>query len=336
MRFFISLIFCIVFFSCNNHADTPDVSNININLKTYRFEKDLFKLDSNYIANQLDPLIAAYPSFGENFMNTILNADPRWGFDTTLIYIKGFLSTYKPIYDTAGIIFKDFTAYENEIKNGLRFVKYYFPKYNTPQQIITYIGPLDGYGDILTEEAFVIGLQQHLGKNASYYQSEWLYETYPKYITDRFEPENISVNCMNNIVLDLYPEIKTESSLALQMIEKGKRLYLLQHFLPEKKEHLLIGYTEKQLKDCYEHEAAIWNLFIQNGLLQNTDYNIIKNYIGESPKTQELGDASPGNIGSFIGWQIVKKFMNKNSNTSLVDLMKMNSETILEKAKYKP
>jgi uncharacterized protein YjaZ len=71
-------------------------------------------------------------------------------------------------------------------------------------------------------------------------------------------------------------------------------------------------------------------------LLQNTDYNVIKNYIGESPKTQELGDASPGNIGSFIGWQIVKKFMSKNSNTSLVDLMKMNSETILEKAKYKP
>lgn len=336
MRFFISLMFCVVFYSCNNHSNAPDVSHININLKTYRFEKDLFTLDSNNIAKQLDPLIASYPTFGENFLNTILSIDPRWGLDTTAGYVRGFLNAYRTIYDTAASIYDDFSPYENEIKNGLQYVKYYFPKYNLPQHIITYIGPLDGYGDILTEDAFVIGLQHHLGQQASFYQSEWLHETYPQYITDRFEPENISVNCISNIVTDIYPDIKSEASLAIQMIEKGKRLYLLQQLLPEKKEYLLIGYSEKQLKDCYEHEASIWNLFIQNDLLQNTDYNIIKNYIGESPKTQELGEASPGNIGSFTGWQIVKKFMNKNPNTSLVDLMKMNSETILEKAKYKP
>ena len=141
---------------------------------------------------------------------------------------------------------------------------------------------------------------------------------------------------MSNLVLDMYPEKKDDATLATQMIEKGKRLFLLSKLLPDAAPHLLIGYTDTQLKDCYKHEANIWELFIQNDLLQTIDNNLIKNYIGESPKTQELGDESPGNIGAFVGWQIVKKYMGKNATVSLIELMSTNAETILEKAKYKP
>jgi hypothetical protein len=305
-------------------------------LKTKRFEKDFFSLDTNIIASKIDTIIAGYPSFGENFMGVILAADPNWSKDTTAVYVKSFLSYYKTLYDTAEKIFSDFSSYENEIKKGLQHVKYYFPNYSTPQNIITYIGPLDGYGDILSDDALIIGLQHHLGKNASYYNSDLLHQTYPEYITNRFEPDYIVVNAMKNIVLDLYPEKIEDATLAVQMIEKGKRLYVLSKLLPDTKEHLIIGYKEKQMEDCYNHEAAIWDLFIQNNMLQTIDNNLIRNYIGEGPKTQELGEASPGNIGSFAGWQIVKKYMSKNSSVTLAGLMNTNAETILEKAKYKP
>ena len=336
MRLLISLVLATVFFSCNTGKGTPDVSNIEIKLNTRRFDKELFSLDSNQMAQQLDPLIAKYPSFGENFLISILGADPKWNTDTTANYVKEFIAAYRPIYDTAEKIFSDFSPYEKEIKKGIKFLKYYFPIYKTPEKIITYIGPLDGYGDILSEDAFIIGLQHHLGKSASYYQSSRLQETYPSYITNRFEPDYISINCMKNIILDMYPEKKDESTLAVKMIENGKRLYCLQKLLPEKESYKLIGYTETQLKDCYTHEANIWNLFIQNDLLQIIDNNTIKNYIGDSPKTQELGEASPGNIGSFTGWQIVKKYMDNNPKVSLLSLMGTNAEIILEKAKYKP
>ena len=336
MRLLISLALATVFFSCNTGNSTPDVSNIEIKLNTRRFDKELFSLDSNQMAQQLDPLIAKYPSFGENFLISILGADPKWNTDTTANYVKEFIAAYRPIYDTAEKIFSDFSPYEKEIKKGIKFLKYYFPIYKTPEKIITYIGPLDGYGDILSEDAIIIGLQHHLGKSASYYQSSRLQETYPSYITNRFESDYISINCMKNIILDMYPEKKEEATLAVKMIENGKRLYCLQKLLPEKKSYQLIGYTETQLKDCYTHEANIWNLFIQNDLLQIIDNNTIKNYIGDSPKTQELGEASPGNIGSFTGWQIVKKYMDNNPKVSLLSLMGTNAEIILEKAKYKP
>lgn len=77
--------------------------------------------------------------------------------------------------------------------------------------------------------------------------------------------------------------------------------------------------------------------FVQNNFLQTIDNNIIKNYIGESPKTQELGGKHhQANIVSFVGWQIVKKYVSKNPKISLQQLMITDSESIFQEAKYKP
>jgi hypothetical protein len=334
----ITVLFCLTVLvnSCSNGEKTPDVSNIKIDISTQRFEKEFFLLDSINYAASLEKLIARYPSFGENYLSTILGADPRWSSDTAANYVKGFAEAYKNVYDTSSIVFKDFTPYENEIKKGLQLVKYYFPAYKTPQQIITYIGPLNGYGDILSDDALMVGLHLHLGSSYTLYQSELVQQTYPAYISNRFEPAYISVNALKNIVLDLFPEKLEEKTLVQQMVEKGKRLYLLHKFLPAVSEHMLIGYTAEQLQQCYENEKKIWSMFVQNNSLQTIDENIIKNYIGESPKTQELGDAAPGNIGSFAGWQIVKKYMEENSQTALKQLMVMDADALFQAAKYKP
>jgi hypothetical protein len=337
MRFvFVFLFSGILLYSCNNGDQTPDISKIKVELSSMRFEKDLFTVDSvNYTAN-LDLLLSKYPSFGKNFLSTILNADPTWPADSTADYVFGFTDAYRKVYDTTQLVFKDFSPYEKEIKKGLQFVKYYFPEYKIPKKIITYIGPIDGYGDILTDDAIIVGLHHHLGKNYSLYKLQIVQETYPQYISNRFEPDYIVINSMKNIVNDLYPEKMDDKSLVQQMVEKGKRLFVLSKLLPKAEEYKLIGYTKEQLQAVYGHEASVWDLFVQNNFLRTIDNNIIKNYIGEGPKTQELGEASPGNIGSFAGWQIVKKFIQKNPKTSLIELMAMDAEAVFQQAKYKP
>ena len=336
MRFIISLVIVGLFFSCNNQDTTPDVSNIKINIITERHEKDLFSVDSNHLNSELNLLLQKYPTFGVAFNSTILNADPKWSKDTLAMYLKEFIRSYRTVYDTAEEMYADFSPYQKEITNSLQLLKYYFPAYKAPNKIITYIGPVDGYGDILTEDAFIIGLHHHLGAEASFYKSMWLLETYPAYIIRRFEPAYITINCMRNVVNDLIPSSREDASLVTQMIEEGKRLYILEKLLPEVEKNYLIAYSAKQLSDCYSHEAQIWDLFIQNNLLQTIDKNIIKNYIGEGPKTQELGEASPGNIGAFVGWQIVKKFMKNSNKLTLKELIRMDAETIMQAAKYKP
>ena len=330
------LLIIVLLFSCNNSDNIPDVSNIKIELSTQRFEKELFGLDSANFNIQLDQLQAKYPSFGENFITTILGADPKWNADSIADYVHGFVKAFRNVYDSSQLIFNDFKPYEKDIKQGLQFLNYYFPDYKFPKKVITYIGPLNGFGDILSDDALIVGLQHHLGKSYPLYKSGMVQETYPEYITNRFEPDYIAANCIKNIVLDMYPEKMEEKPLIGQMVEKGKRLYVLSKLLPYTEAYKLIGYTKQQLQDCEAHERAIWDLFVQNNFLQTIDNNIIKNYIGEGPKTQELGEASPGNIGSFAGWQIVKKYMEKNPKTKLLQLMATDAETIFAEAKYKP
>ena len=141
---------------------------------------------------------------------------------------------------------------------------------------------------------------------------------------------------MQNIINDLFPPAEDDKPLVNQMVEKGKRLYLLSRLVPDAEEYQLIGYSRKQLDDGYSHEAVIWNLFIKNSYLQVTDKNIIKNYLGEGPKTPELGEGAPGNIGSFAGWQIVKKYMAGRQATGLAQLMETDAEQVFQQARYKP
>jgi hypothetical protein len=336
MKYFFLILVLTIITSCNSGEKIPDVSGVKINITTQRFEKDLFTMDTtNFVAN-IDQLFAKYPSFGENFSSIILGADSKWNNDSIAAYVKLFRDLHKSVYDTSTMVFNNFSPYENDIKKGLQFVKYYFPNYKVPEKIITYIGPLDGFGDILSDDAIIVGLHLHLGKNFSLYKSEQVQQTYPAYISSRFEPGYITVNSLKNIILDLYPEKIDDKSLVQQMVEKGKRLYLLSKLLPHEEEYKIIGYTKEQLKSAYKNERVIWDLFVQNNLLQTIENNIIKNYIGESPKTQELGDTSPGNIGAFAGWQIVKKYMQKNPELSLQKLMATDDDIVFQESKYKP
>lgn len=327
----------ILFFaiSCNDN-NIPDVSNIKVDVTLQRFEKDFFAIDTTRVLDELQRLGIKYPSFANDFTGQILGFDNSIPPDSLTKYIKLFIKDYRFVKDSADKLFADFEPYAEEIKKGLQFVKHYFPSYNHPKQIITFIGPFDGYSDVLTADAFAVGLQLHMGSNFSFYKSDISRDIFPEYISRKFTPEYIPVNCLRNIVDDMYPDKSIGKPLIEQMVEKGKRLYILDKFLPETNEHLKIGYTEKQLKDSYDNEAVIWNFFLTNDLLNNADQNIVKNYIGESPKTQELGEGSPGNIGSFSGLQIVKKYMEKFPETKMQDLMNKPPREIYSQSKYKP
>lgn len=322
-----------LFQSCQNAS--PDVSNINVDLKVKRFEDGLFQLDTANLENGIDSLLDAYNGFGENFLFRILQADPQWSKDTTISYLNGFIQSYRPIYDSVRLHYPSFDKEKAAIEKMLKYVKYYFPKYQIPSKLITYVGPLDGYGDLLDTDAIVVGLQQHLGSDFSLYQTSFVNDTYPAYISKRFTKDYIEVNAASNIVNDIYPKQEGDFTLIEQMVQQGKRLYLRKKLLPDVPDEMIIGYTKDQWEGTVNREEIIWAFFLQNNLLQNKDLNITKNYIGDSPKTQELGEASPGNIGAFCGWQIVNSYM-KNTDASLDKLMSTTDNVVYQESKYKP
>jgi hypothetical protein len=330
---FILLPFACIY-SCKEKRDIPDVSKIDVALSVQRFDKDFFSLDTNNISISLTELQKKYPYFLNDFLYNILGCPPNP--DSTMSKSKMFIHDYKPVYDSAQITFASFDKVAREIKQGLQFVKYYFPDYKLPTQVVAFVGPVEGYANVLTSSGLAVGLQLYLGKDYPVYHSEYISEVYPDYQSRRFEPQYIPVNCMKNVVDDIYPDAGADLPLVYQMIEAGKRLYVLDQVLPETADTLKTGYTQKQLDGCYENEAVIWNYFAGNNLLFVTDPSQTRDYMSDGPKTEELGEASPGFIGQFIGWQIVRKWMEMDDKRTLKQLLQTPAKEIFEEAKYKP
>lgn len=339
---FFLLIVCII--SCKNKT-TPDVSGISVNLETVRFEKDFFAIDTNNLEQSLQVIFNKHPAFFRDYLQHILGIPPATDSgEQTMQAITQFLHDYGPVYDSAMKVFPDLNDEEKKIAEGLKHVKYYFPQYQLPTRLITFIGPMDayfeastgGYGDVITTEGLAIGLQLHLGKSFSMYTSEMGLALFPSYISRKFSPEYIHVNCIKNIIDDMFPDQSSDKTLIEQMVEKGKRIYLADKLLPDTHDTLKIGYTSQQLEGCRKNEALIWNYFVKNGLVFNNDPSLIKNYIGDSPNTPEFGEGAPGYIGLFTGWQIVKKFMEQNEGMELSKLMKLDPRQLFEESKYRP
>ncbi len=241
------------------------------------------------------------------------------------------------MYDSVSRTFASFDEEAGDIKRGLQFVNYYFPQYSLPQQVITFVGPFEGYSNVLTGSGLAVGLQLYMGKDFPAYGTDFLREVYPAYQSRRFEAAYIPVNCMTNIINDIYPPQSGAKTLIAQMIEEGKRMYVLDKLLPETDDTLKTGYTGKQLQGCYGNEAGIWNYFIENNLLYINDPVQIRDYTNDAPRTEALGQASPGNIGLFVGWQIVKKWMaEKGTHLTLEQCCKPMPTTIFLEARYKP
>ena len=325
-------------FACKSKKNTPDISDIKVKIHLDRFEKGFFSMDSNYLSIDLRQLEGNFPGFYKDYMQGILGVSGADTNSETQSMVKLMLSNYSSLYQAAQSRFNNTSAFMKEVEKGFRYVRYYFPRFNGPGMgMITFIGTLDAPGIVLTDRCLAIGLHQYLGKDFPGYQSEQAKQLYPGYVSRRFEPEYIPVNCMKAIVSDLFPDSSGTKSLIDQMIEKGKQWWLLDKFLPETPDSLKTGYTQQQLGWCEENEGLIWSYIIQNEKLRSLDPATIQTYLGEGPFTQGFSqELSPGNIGQWIGRQIVRKFAVKNPELEPAEVMRTDANKILEEAKYKP
>ena len=330
--FFLILIF---FLGCTNN-EGPDVSKIKVDIPIERFDKNFFALDTNNIATGLKELMQSHPNFYTDFMQQILGVS---GSDTNKVtqdVSKVFIRGYSLMYQSLSKQYNDVNWLQKDIQRAFQYVKYYFPDYKT-SKIILFMGPLDAPGVALTRSGIAVGLHQFGGKDFTAYQSMEAQQLFPGYISRRFEPQYIVANCMKVVIEDIYPDRSGTKGLVEQMIEKGKQWWLLDKFLPATPDSLRTGFTKQQLNWCEANEGMIWNDIITTQKdLYTKDPMATQNYIGEAPYTQSLGPSSPGNIGQWIGWQIVKKFTDKNSSMSVSDVLKTDARKILEEAKYKP
>ena len=337
----LSLLFLVLLSACKSKKGIPDVSKIKVEFRLDRFDRDFFAIDTNNVRQGLAELSNKYPYLAGIYLQKVLGLTSAPTFEG----VNRFIRLSGNLFDTINIVFKNTNDIEKDFKKAFQFLKYYFPNYKIPN-IVTIAGPVDALAqaesgptpDFMGPDFLGISLQFYLGKEFSVYQDPFFISNVaPAYRSRRFSKEYIISDAMLLIVNDMFPDKSRGKPLIEQMIEKGKQWYLIDKFLPSAPDSIKTGYTQHQLNWCGENEGLIWSYFVKNEDLNSLNPAVIQTYIGEGPFTQGFSqELSPGNLGQWIGWQIVKKFVTKNPDLKPQDVMNTDARNILEEAKYNP
>lgn len=297
---------------------------INEEIKIKRYEKALFQLNPDSLENKINSLQRDYGFF----------------LGTDSIKQQQFIRLYDYITDPALIDlfekveekYPDNRLLSEDILSLLTYLKAYKP--NAPVPVVyTYISGLDYSQPVMYfDSILVISLDMYLGESFDGYRTLGI----PKYKRAHFRPEYIPVDIAAQIANSVHPA-KPEGKLIERMIHHGKELYFKDALLPNTHDSLKIKYSASQLEWIKASEKMLWSFIIENELLFSGRYSKFKKLLSEGPFTSEFGRTSAPRIAHWIGWQIVRKYMEEKPGTSLNELMQMtDAQLILEESGYKP
>ncbi|UUF16337.1 MULTISPECIES: gliding motility lipoprotein GldB [Flavobacterium] len=308
------VVLCLFFLSCDQKTKVEkEVEEIPVDIKVERFDKAFFETKPEDLAK----LKKQYPYFFPG------NDDNVW-----LQKMKEPI--WREVYEEVQKKYSNFEPVREEFNELFKHVKYYFPKTKTPK-VVTVIGEMDYNAKaIYADSLVVVALELYLGKDHKFYE-------FPAYLKYNFEEKQIMPDVVSSFTyrnIPAYPD----KNLVSQMIFEGKQLYAKDLLLPNYTDAEKMGYTAEQIKWCEENESYMWRYFLESEMLYSLDPKLTTRFIAPAPFSKfylEIDNDSPGRVGAWIGWQIVRSYM-KNNNVSLSELLKVNAKEIFEKSKYKP
>lgn len=228
-------------------------------------------------------------------------------------------------------VFSDISEEKKQLTTLFKHVKYYNPNF-IPPKVITMLTNIDYDNRIVyADNLLLISLDAYLGEQHEFYND------YPKYVKQNNTKKHIIVDVAKSIISKQISPSNLRT-FRDKMIAKGKKMYLLDAYLPTVSDEIKIGYTTEKLNWAISNEAEIWKYFIGKELLYDTSKELEKRFLNIAPFSKfylEHDNQSPGRVGEWIGWQIVRSYM-QNNDVSLYQLLKTEEEEIFNKSGYKP
>jgi hypothetical protein len=329
------LLTVLCYISCDNktqHKIPDEVIEQAFELKINRFDHNLFALSADPRPANIDNLAQKYPDFFYLFTKNIINigdsSNPQMHMQ-----LKGFLNdqNINEMYRQVQKQFKDVSSYNSELTAAFKGYHYFFPQSVVPE--ITYFVSGYNYANITTKNTLAIGLEMYLG---SEYEPYTLLKI-PLYKQKLMRKEYLVADAVQAWISTEFEKEEDYTGLLNQMLYKGKVLYTLEKLIPNLSDTILFGYTQEQLNWCNSNESKIWSHFIEKKLLFAALRGDSFKYINEGPFTAGFPRESPGKIGVWLGYKIIKKYVEQQPQITLKQLFdNRNAQQILTNSKYKP
>lgn len=292
-----------------------DTSKIEVSVKLDRFEQKYYNADAESLSNLKNEYPYLFPSQTPDsiWLNKIQDPDE--------LYLLAKVDSVYP----------DFEAETEEIEQLFKNIKYYYPEFQEPK-VLSLITKVDYESRVIYADTLMLfAIDMYLGAEDDVYQD------FPNYLSRNFKKERLTVDFAEAISGSIFRKQNKRQFIEV-IVQEGKLLYLLELFNAWKEDHLIIGYAAEDIAWARANEEEIWKYFIEQKLLYQNDPDLRNRFVNSAPFSKfylDIDKESPGKIGSWIGWQIVRSYM-ENNNVPLHELLKKSEIELFENSKYKP
>lgn len=226
--------------------------------------------------------------------------------------------------------FGNIEVFENELDKAFEILLHEFPNLKMPR-VYLHVSGLN-QNVVVTDSILSLSADKYLGSQYPLYQ-DFFYD----YQRQNMTPERVVPDYLLGYLMANFHEGSEFEILLERMVYEGKLRYILSCLMPERKPWEFVGYTEKQHIWCVDNRSKIWKTILSNDHLYTSKYRIMTHYFDEAPYTAALSPESPGQVGVWLGLQIVNSYMKNFPKTSLLELIKnTDAKQFLKDSKYKP
>lgn len=314
--------------SCHRSSSRLDVDLSDIQIEPviiHRYDRALFEIPHDSLIEGLEKIRPSFPFF--------LDTDLR---DSSKISdLLNYLTNFRTLefYQASLEKYSSVQWLERELTEALRHLRYYYPEAEIPR-VYTYIsGGEYRYPVRYVDSVLLIALDAYLGPGFKPYAADGL----PLYRIQRTEPDFILPDCIRALAERYFPVRYAGNNLLDQMMEAGKRVYFVEALIPDYPDRLKIGYTVPQFQWIFTNEAAVWSSVVGNRFLYSSQGSTIRTFLADGPFTADFSSESPPRLGEYLGWQIIRGYMQHHPDISLQELLEeSDSQKILAGSKYKP
>jgi gliding motility-associated lipoprotein GldB len=314
--FLFGILFFIISACSSTNAVEEEIAKIPVDITLDRFDQKFF----NASKEDFYQLKQDYPYlFPEQYPDSIWQKRQR---DSLQVLLQGEISKVYP----------SLAPFEKQLKPLFQHIKYYFPRLKDPKVILLTNNVDYQNKTVYADSLVLISLDTFLGANNP------LYEGIPQYIVRDMDIAYLGAHLSDEFAISVVPA-PADRTLLAQMIYYGKRFYIKDILLPDTADEIKISYTEKEMNWVKENERFIWQYFIENELLYKTQSSYLLRFIEPAPFSKfylEIDNESPGKIGQWLGWQIVRAFVSKNPDKTPEQILATPAQELFTKANYKP
>lgn len=332
-QIFFALILSFVIFSCKRNPLKVNVSDIKTNVEVIRFDDQLLPIQSKNVLHKVSEISNSHPDFFNLFTYRIIRIGGLGDKDFTERLLQFVNDTM--IVNVKSLVEEEFSRFdktEEQLNQSFKYFQYHFPE----KQLPTIYAYVSGFNQsVVTAENIIgISLDKYLGRDCPYYQQ---LSTTPQYKIQNMHKDKIVSDVAYAWGITEFDETNKATNLMGNIIHQGKLMYFVDALTPKTPDSLKIGYTAKQLDFCQNNEAHMWNYLVEEKLLFSSKRMDIVRYINDGPTTSGFPLESPGRTGVWIGWQIVRQFMEKHPEITLAELMQNSDyQKILNDSEYFP